>query len=630
MFESDKKFNWFVAIGIVASLLFVASLYWSGLNGPFLLDDVQNIQADYVAGFNWPEIYYAVTHNNSGMLGRPVSVLSILFSGILHGPDSWGYKYHNLLIHLINGLLIFWILLEILPRLVINKDQKALCMVAGLSALLWMLHPIMVSTVLYAVQRMAELSALFTLVAILVYIFAREALEKQNKSYYFLAYLAFPLALLLAVFSKENGALVPFYIFVIELVVYRLHFSNKNVRNNLIVFHTLFVFIPIMLGSIYLATHFSELANFALRDYSMIERLMTQLHVMAFYLKLILLPNLSDMSLFHDDYQITRTFDIGTILLFLFFSASVWFVFYMKKRAPVISFFVAWFIVSHLMESTFLNLELVFEHRNYLAALGPIVILIYFVSISMQHKGLRYIPVFFIALTSFMTYARVGEWQSKDVFVTIAVTEHPESLRAQVEYAYLQFALGNRDAAIEHLEIGQRLNQREFGSVVNNIVYLCGTDFNSEELFVEAKLRAANYPVTPYALNSIDILSRLIKDNNCSGVTLDQLLELVQVSSNQTDTQKIKTLLGYLQRQEAQIRIFTGDVDAGLRYMISAYQNSGATSILVEITNVLLSVKAYENAEEIIGLLEELDQNSPKSEKYQIDILKTKLAELKP
>ena len=98
-------------------LLATFLIYQGGLDGPFLLDDYANIEAAYVSDFDLDRIYYEITHNRSGTLGRPISILSLLFSGIVHGPEAWGYKFHNLIIHMINGLLIFWLLVKLINGL---------------------------------------------------------------------------------------------------------------------------------------------------------------------------------------------------------------------------------------------------------------------------------------------------------------------------------------------------------------------------------------------------------------------------------------------------------------------------------------------------------------------------------
>src|SRR5690606_470084 len=107
--------------------------------------------------------------------------------GIVHGPDSWGYKYHNLLIHLLNGLLLFWLLQKLLPRLAPQITPETTVAIAGLTVATWLLHPLLMSTVLYAVQRMAQLSALFTLAALLCYVFARRQLGSSPGRFYTLA-----------------------------------------------------------------------------------------------------------------------------------------------------------------------------------------------------------------------------------------------------------------------------------------------------------------------------------------------------------------------------------------------------------------------------------------------------------
>jgi hypothetical protein len=239
---------------IVLTLVITAWIYWQGLHGPFLLDDFSNITSGYVADFNLEEILYSLTHNDSGDLGRPVSMLSFLFSGIVHGQGTWGYKYHNLMIHLLNGLLIFWLLIKLLPHLSNKCDFRKAVLVAGATAVFWLIHPLQVSTVLYVVQRMAQLSTFFILAALLAYVFAREQSNISNWRFYLLAYLAFPLFTLLAVFSKENGVLIPVYLLMIEYIVFGIKSENPQQKRKILIFNIIFGVIPIILGSIILLT----------------------------------------------------------------------------------------------------------------------------------------------------------------------------------------------------------------------------------------------------------------------------------------------------------------------------------------------------------------------------------------
>src|SRR5690606_14645559 len=134
------------------------------------LDDAGSIGTLKATSFSPDELVYDVTHNTSGLLGRPVSVLSLVFTKVLHGPGTWGFKYHNLLLHLLNTVLLFWLLIRLLPRMPPGISSGRACLIAGTACCLWLLHPLMVSTVLYAVQRMAQLATLFTLAALLCYV----------------------------------------------------------------------------------------------------------------------------------------------------------------------------------------------------------------------------------------------------------------------------------------------------------------------------------------------------------------------------------------------------------------------------------------------------------------------------
>ena len=97
---------------------------------------------------------------------------------------------------------------------------------------------------------------------------------------------------------------------------------------------------------------------------------MTQAHVIALYLKLFFVPIPGTMSLFHDNFPITHALDGTTVLLLVGYVAAIVGAFALRQRAPWIGFGILWFFACHLLESTLIPLELVFEHRNYLAILG--------------------------------------------------------------------------------------------------------------------------------------------------------------------------------------------------------------------------------------------------------------------
>src|SRR5688500_18726308 len=103
-----------VTVAFVCVLIVTLLVYWPGLSGSFVLDDAGNIQASQISNLNWYSIAYTITHNESGLLGRSVSILSFILTEWQFGSSPWGYKFHNLLLHLAIGLLLFRLLFVLL------------------------------------------------------------------------------------------------------------------------------------------------------------------------------------------------------------------------------------------------------------------------------------------------------------------------------------------------------------------------------------------------------------------------------------------------------------------------------------------------------------------------------------
>lgn len=600
----QSKSNIITALGFLAALFSTAFIYWQGLSGPFLLDDFLNVVEAHVDSFDLDEIYYAVTHNESGQLGRTVSMLSFVFSGIVHGPLPWGYKFHNLVIHLLNGVLIFWLFYKLLPKIAPQKSENDIRLIAGLTATIWMLHPLMVSTVLYVVQRMAQLSALFTLAALLSYVFAREQSDSRGYRFYFHAYLGFPVFLLLSIFSKESGALIPVYVLAIEFLVYGIGLKDFLKITKMNIFVVVFGLLPVILGSVYLLTHLSSLTNFSLRSFDMGDRLLTQLHVVTMYLKMILVPRLADMTLFHDYVNVVTSFDLVTALLLVMLIILVGLCFYLRKKAPVFVFAVAWFVISHLLESTIFNLEMMFEHRNYLAAVGPLFAVVYYLFSVPEYPKIKYATIPILLLMMLMTAVRTAEWQSEESIYHVAVQEHPDSLRAVVALSTLHYRHGNISEAIGLLRLAQSVNEREYGTYIHEAVYRCGLGDDLDEYLEKAKSIAAVYPATPYSLNAMDNVVAVINSGNCPEIKKESVLELLAAAKQQENISQHIWYTGLIERIEGQIHFLMGNYREGVALSLSAYQKTELIQILARLANYLITLELFDDAEIIIRDIE--------------------------
>ena len=299
---SSSGWQWWLLLMLGAALALTLWLYWPGLTGPFLLDDEYNIAPLLLGSYSPSAIWYALTHNESGLFGRMLSTASLLFTGWLHGPGSWGFKYHNLLIHLLTGLLLIGCCGRLLGWRLAQREAWPLAVLAGI---FWLLHPLQVSTVLYPVQRMAQLGVLFTVAGLYVALLGLEqARDGRRGSAIGLLFFGYPLLLAMAVASKESGVLL------LPLTLLALGFIWPTLRPRQGViglqrnFALLLVLLPLLLGLLYFALRWPRLLDYSGRLFTLPERIYTQLHVLWFYLKLILLPRLGEMGLYHDDFAI--------------------------------------------------------------------------------------------------------------------------------------------------------------------------------------------------------------------------------------------------------------------------------------------------------------------------------------
>ncbi len=611
---------WLLA-GIVACLLLAVAIYWRGLTGGFILDDGTNIVYPYrfVKEGTWQAIFYVVTHNGSGMLGRSVSVVSFVLSGMQWGLEPWGYKYHNVLLHLLNGVLLFYLVQQLLPVLDRQLDKNRVLLVAGAMSALWLVHPLQVSTVLYAVQRMAQLSALFTILALLAYVKARLNVTAP-RWFYFFGWILFPLFTALALLSKENGALIPVYALTVELLAFRPGLAELRTNRRLVVLLATFVAAPLLLASAALLFEFDSLVNYNGRPFTLGERLLTEVHILFFYVRMILLPRIRDMSLFHDDYGIVHEPGLVTLLLIGLLILTLIAIWRLRSSLPVVAFGLAWFLVSHLMESTIFPLEMVFEHRNYLALAGLLFIPAYALFKWDQARALRWLCPLLIAGLSFMTAARAAEWGDTELFYRVALTEHPSSARAMNNYLNFLLGQGRVPEALDLLEKQVALTPEEAGAWLHLQVVLCPMGTRNEEAFKKVRELLGRYPASVYGLNGLQSLMNTVVDEVCTLYTLDEVKALIEQALAFATEHSHQENQSFLLRMRGIIAFHQGYYAQGYAYFRMAHELSQEIDLLAELAKYQIDMGQVRDAEETLLIMEQQNARRFGVDGYQVAI----------
>ncbi|WP_057182469.1 MULTISPECIES: hypothetical protein [Colwellia] len=397
---SPPKYKGLIKATLVALLLLtITLLYYPGINGAFYYDDVRPL-SPLATITNLESALVYISSESSGPLGRPIAMLSFLVnsndwpSATSTGNISAFFSF-NVFLHLANGLLVF--LLTYFIAKLYQGEKKANYWLAITVSAFWLVLPIQVSTSLIAIQRMAGLSAFFVFSGLLLYSYGlyKQSVESSNNIHnnhglplQFIGLIAFTL---LAMFSKENGALLPIFVLVLEITLLA-NVPTIQYRRKLRISACTAGLMTLLLYLAYLT--FNTRNELPHRDFTLIERLLTQPQILVEYLHLAFIPDITAFSPFHDNYQqvsnlLSSKKAILSILLLLGLLSSA---LYYRLKQPLFAFAVLWFFAAHLLESTVISLELYFEHRNYVALFGPCLALIFtFTKVKKRYQNLAVI-----------------------------------------------------------------------------------------------------------------------------------------------------------------------------------------------------------------------------------------------
>ena len=514
-------------------LLFTVLLYWPGLNGGFLLDDTPNLlplNALDSGIATWLDI---VRDNESGILGRPVSMLTLVMNYLLNGNDPWSYKYTNLMIHLLTGVLVFWLSYRLLYETHLRDKRYVIALWV---TAMWLLTPMQVSTVLYIVQRMAQLSALFVLAGLISYTAGRQSLKYRPVSGMLLILATFVIWLPLALFSKENGALLPLLALVIEMYF----FSRPAIawqRRFITLLFTVTVLLPAILLLAYLLASPGFVTDaYIARDFTLLERLYSQPRILIIYLRSLLIPDSTNLGLLHDDFQVssgllTPFSTLPSILLLIALPVLAWA--YRKKEWRIYFFAPVFFLTAHLMESSIFALELYFEHRNYLASFSIYLMLGYGLFDLRRRFKNHFLASLFLVLFPIVhttaSYQRVQVWRSQVSIILNDILWHPESYRAHGAIAGLYIQTGEYQKALQHIDTILRLKpivKPEAHTM--RFLALCGSSTAiADSEYTEFK-KALDTPGVYPPTESLRTLRDFIKAGKCKSLDLPRFIDIYE------------------------------------------------------------------------------------------------------
>lgn len=447
---------------ILLLAVLLSSLLYAVNVGDFFVHDSAPVLEENaglrISGANFDDWRTASLSTHTGPLRRPISMLTFAIDTALAGKlDPVAIKMTNVLLHGLSGVFL-WLFLSVVlqrsPLLSLSEERAQL--IASLAAALWLLHPLQVSTVMYAVQRMTQLAALFTFAGLwhLFLLRARWLETPPSMTDFSRLALVGLVWTAVAALSKENGLLLPLLAAATELTLFRFRVAGGS--SPVLRWGTLGALggvVLVLVGLPLLAPETMQ-AWYANRSFTLGERLFTQSRLFWHYLGWTFLPDITAMGFNHDDIPNSRGLfsPITTALSIVALAGVGGLAWWQRNRWPLLGFALLWFLCGHVMESSIIALEMSYEHRNYLPMAGPLLLLAALpLLLDAEKAGLARVGlVLFLALLVPLLYLRGTAWTSERQLAETNYRNHPESARAgwYLASAYFQEAIAEEDRDI--------------------------------------------------------------------------------------------------------------------------------------------------------------------------------------
>lgn len=462
----------------------ISLVYSNTINVSWQLDDYPNIvnnSAIHISELSVESLWKSSFSRDGHFNYRPLPNLSFGINWYFGNSNTSGYHIVNILIHVISTFFLFLVCTTIFesPNLKYRFNKEDALFISILATVLWALNPVQTQAVTYIVQRMTIMAAMFYIATIYFYIKARNLYSSLGNDYNKKSNeLLFPadyhresesgflgadfrklpciriiinysfcfISSVCAFFSKENVVILPFSIVLVELLFFRNAYRIKNYWKYFVaVFITFTLVISACILILKNGDFFFFLDGYKYRDFSIWERLITEPRIVLSYLSQIFYPLPERFSLIHDVVISRNLFQPWTTIpSFLIIFVIIISGFFQAKKRPLLAFAILFYFLNHLVESTIIPLELVFEHRNYLPSMFIFLPVAWAVNEALKKfKSKNNVVYFFLIITvpavliwlGINTYNRNSVWKTELSLWHDAYKKAPDDARPSVSMA---------------------------------------------------------------------------------------------------------------------------------------------------------------------------------------------------
>jgi tetratricopeptide (TPR) repeat protein len=518
--EDRKKI---IFIGLLFLVLLGNIIYSNVLYAPFVYDDRVGIADN-------EEIKNLNVALRNISVSRYVGYASFAFNFAMGGLRVVGYHVTNNLIHIIDALLVCYLVSLFFKTAAMKDSVHAGSFVALASAFLFVAHPIQTQAVSYLSQRFTSLATMFYLIAIVFYMKARLVQEEMRESsepalrfskpigFYFLSVLSS----ICAVKTKEIAVTLPLMLIACELFFFGGNAKRlKRLVSIILMALMLIVLLLMPSGSPGIKESLADIATtidtFS-RETVTISRadyLATQVRVVVTYLRLLIFPVNQNLDY---DYPIYRTIFSGEGMLRLSVLVGMIVIALLTyKKARLISFGIVWFFVTLSVESSVIPIrDVINEHRVYLPSIGFFIVAVAALDTVIAARKMKIgIIALVVLLFSIGAFNRNYAWSSAENLWSDVISKSPRNARAYNNLGVVYKEDGEYQKAIEQFGKALREDENFAGAYYNlgDIQYKLGRYEEAVSYLTQAR------EVSTEKYQLIDILNKLGRTYGAMGQT---------------------------------------------------------------------------------------------------------------
>ena len=389
-----------------AVAIITAIIYCLGLKGVFIYDDtLQIVKKNELHQLrNLHDVIFCGLRQN-----RVWQNLSFALNWTIDPGQTWGFKLFSLMLHLLNGSLVYlW-----LKKFFADKPYLPV-----LAASLFLIHPLQIQSVTYAMGVVMLFHAFFNLLAL--YWYSKYSLNRMP---------GLILILIASLFARETCVLIPLILIVYESLM------NQTALPKLkwsILFAIPFLYFPLnMILQDPGHSMYTGVDGFNL--YPFWKHLASQLYFQSFYLTLFINPSLQ--SIIHANPPFDLYLALGATVGAVIWIAGAAFIFRKNKEFPRVTFLLFFFFLNYLPTNSILQMINPFaEYRLYLSNLSLCVLLAYGIhefaawltrKTKLTEAHLT-VPAIVFAYFAMFTYENVMIWKSREFIYAQALKRYPK------------------------------------------------------------------------------------------------------------------------------------------------------------------------------------------------------------